>query len=390
MMTQNAHIVMQPDQDALGECLVKEIENGEYATFRFAVAYARMSGVNLLKPYLEEFKGEGRSIIGTVGIDQRNTSIEAIRELMSLCDRLFVFHNENPYITFHDKAYMLESDDCYWLAIGSNNMTEGGLLKNDEACIILVGNDLPPQNMADLFAHYTNTESPYCLEVDGETLKALETGGYVLPEADLRKASSARKSSAESQGSGLFASKSSDKGPGTRSKSPAKPKAASSSTTVSDEEQEPAEYMMKYAAKGGGRAKQVQFNMDIQKNFFHLENGEEVSLQEMRGPGASSPARIERRVVVLSDVNRNVRLEVEGATILNEYYPEDPSTKPIILMKRISKKFFRYMLLMPGDDGYTEMNARLDSEPQRGNSFKYAFLTSSDIYATWPGCPLYE
>lgn len=390
MTTQSAQIIMQPDRDALGECLVKEIENGHYSTFRFAVAYARLSGVNLLKPYLDEFKSEGRTIIGTVGIDQRNTSIEAISELKSLCDHLYVFHNENPYITFHDKAYMLESHDRYWLAIGSNNMTEGGLLKNDEACIVLVGKGSTPTRMAELFAHYTDVESPYCLEIDDATLNDLKAGGYILPESELRKASSARKTSAESQGSGLFARKDSTNGSVSHPSTQTKPKAAPSSPPSSEEEQEPAEYMMKYAAKGGGRAKQVQFNMDIQKNFFHLKNGEEVSLQEMRGPGASSPARIERRVVVLSDVNRNVRLEVEGATILNEYYPKDPSTKPIILMKRISKKFFRYMLLMPGDAGYPEMNARLDSEPQRGNSFKYAFLTSPDLYNTWPDCPLYE
>lgn len=390
MTTQSAQIIMQPDRDALGECLVNEIENGHYSTFRFAVAYARMSGVNLLKPYLEEFKSEGQTIIGTVGIDQRNTSIEAISELKSLCDHLYVFHNENPYITFHDKAYMLESHDRYWLAIGSNNMTEGGLLKNDEACIILAGDEQPPVSISELFDHYSDTKLPYCLKVDDKTLDDLVAGGYILHESDLRKVSSARKASAESESSGLFARDDSSKSTGQKASASASTMSGATVQDIPTEEPEPAEYMMKFAAKGGSRAKQVQFTKDIQANFFHLEDGERVSLQQIKGSNFTEPARIESRVVVHPDSNDNVRLELEGATILNTHYPKNPNTRPIILMKRISQKFFRYMLLMPEDKGYPELKRRLDSEPSIGPSFKYGFMSSSELYSIWPDCPLYE
>ena len=107
-----------------------------YASLTIFSAFAKNSGVLRLKSTLEQHKANGGTITAFIGIDLDGTSYEALLNLYSLCDDLYVIHSENFSTIFHSKIYLLEKNDKAWCAVGSNNLTSGGLWSNFESCNI--------------------------------------------------------------------------------------------------------------------------------------------------------------------------------------------------------------------------------------------------------------
>lgn len=68
---------------------------------------------------------------------------------------------------------------------------------------------------------------------------------------------------------------------------------------------------------------------------------------------------MENRKIVYSSVNKNYKIEISGARFLNKSYPDNNSERPIMLFKKVSDEIFEYIILMKGDPGYEELNARL-------------------------------
>lgn len=128
-------IINQPFQGQLGDILIHELGN-YYSSFYIFSAFAKNSGVLRLRDSLLKHRENGGSITAFIGVDLDGTSYEALLNLYSLCDNLFVVHSENPSTTFHSKMYLLEKADEAWCAIGSNNLTGGGLWTNIESCNI--------------------------------------------------------------------------------------------------------------------------------------------------------------------------------------------------------------------------------------------------------------
>ncbi len=129
-------ILNQPFQGQLGNILIDKIENYEYSNLTIFSAFAKNSGVLRLKASLEKFKKSTGHIRAFIGIDLDGTSYEALLNLFSLCDELYVIHSENISTTYHSKIYLLENATCAWCAIGSNNLTGGGLWTNFESTSI--------------------------------------------------------------------------------------------------------------------------------------------------------------------------------------------------------------------------------------------------------------
>lgn len=123
----------QPFNGQLGEIL-KDKMGAPYNKLTILSAFAKNSGVLRLKPALEQFKNSGGYIEAYIGVDAHGTSYEAVLNLFELCDELYIVHSESPVTTFHSKVYMLSNDNQdKWLAIGSNNLTGGGLWTNFES-----------------------------------------------------------------------------------------------------------------------------------------------------------------------------------------------------------------------------------------------------------------
>lgn len=129
-------ILNQPFQGQLGNVLIDKIENYDYSSLTIFSAFAKNSGVLRLKSSLEKFKKSTGHIKAFIGIDLDGTSYEALLNLFSLCDELYVIHSENMSTTYHSKIYLLENATCAWCAIGSNNLTGGGLWTNFESTSI--------------------------------------------------------------------------------------------------------------------------------------------------------------------------------------------------------------------------------------------------------------
>lgn len=128
-------VINQPFQGQLGTILINEIKQN-YSSLTIFSAFAKNSGVLRLKNSLEEHRSKGGSITAFIGIDLDGTSYEALLNLFSLCDNLYVIHSENFSTTYHSKIYLLEKSNKAWCAVGSNNLTGGGLWTNFESCNI--------------------------------------------------------------------------------------------------------------------------------------------------------------------------------------------------------------------------------------------------------------
>lgn len=120
--------------DNTGSEISRSLRCGKYSIFNFAVAYARRSGVGRIFNDLTEFANNGGKTKGIVGIDQFNTSYQALINLKSLSKNgLFIHNDKNPEITFHPKLYLFGNSDVEKVIIGSSNLTAGGFYLNFEA-----------------------------------------------------------------------------------------------------------------------------------------------------------------------------------------------------------------------------------------------------------------
>jgi len=184
-------IINQPYDEQLGIQLIEAIESNQYTQLTIMVAYAKLSGVYRLLPYLEKFHKNGGNIRCVVGIDQQNTTYDALLQLLKITDEISVFHSESVSQTFHIKCYWLFGDSKCWYAIGSNNLTAGGLFSNYElsSSSVLLGNEALKTNnvLENIYSTYTSAESVCCHKLDLEFLDKLISDGYVVKEIQQRK-----------------------------------------------------------------------------------------------------------------------------------------------------------------------------------------------------------
>ena len=128
-----------------GKVLCDLLESNKYCNFQFAVAYARRSGVRLLKPAMQKFINHNGndSMLGIVGVNQGNTSYQGVRLLSDIINGgLYLRFSQNYQSTFHPKMYIFKKHHegnvkISIAVIGSSNMTVGGLKTNEECDVLL-------------------------------------------------------------------------------------------------------------------------------------------------------------------------------------------------------------------------------------------------------------
>lgn len=188
--------IYQPHNGNLGENIINILNSNKYSRLSILVAYAKLSGINRLKDHLLKFKSLGGEINCFVGIDQCNTTYEALLELFDICDNLYIIHNQNPSHTYHHKVYMFDksiNENNAWLAIGSNNLTAGGLFINYESCsidILDLNNYYDKTNYyntINLFNIYSNNNYPISRHIDNKDfIDCLLLNKYVVKESQSR------------------------------------------------------------------------------------------------------------------------------------------------------------------------------------------------------------
>ena len=124
------------ENTSVGKELIEQFNSHRYKSFTCLVAFASYGGISAMTPYIETAKSEGMTIKVVLGIDQKGTSKEALEEVLSWGVDASIYHTKTINI-FHPKIYLFENEDIFTMIVGSNNLTEMGLVKNVE-CSLLV------------------------------------------------------------------------------------------------------------------------------------------------------------------------------------------------------------------------------------------------------------
>lgn len=145
-------------KQALAEELNVRLRDKRYRTFRFAVAFARWSGLHLLDPALRSFaERPGNKIACLVGVDLGGTTIEALTYLSELPhSRVRVVRSGMPQVVFHAKVYAFEGPTHWTLILGSPNLSTGGLWSNIESYVLIEGTPSDRSVLNSLFAPFDN------------------------------------------------------------------------------------------------------------------------------------------------------------------------------------------------------------------------------------------
>lgn len=173
-------IMRQPGESGrLGDWLQANLA-GNWSHFRAAVAFVKRSGVKHIAAQLAAFAEAGEVEI-IVGIDHQGTSYEGLDGLLRAASpngRVVVFHNRLRY-TFHPKLYLFKSATHAEVAVGSGNLTEGGLFTNYEASLRLGFDLAKPGDAAALRSveaaldEWSNLESGTAFVLDDGLLSRL-------------------------------------------------------------------------------------------------------------------------------------------------------------------------------------------------------------------------
>lgn len=396
-------IINQPYDKRLGIQFIEAMERGVYNQLTIMVAYAKLSGVNRLFPYIDKFHKNGGEVRFVIGIDQQNTTYDALVQLSKLSDKLYIFHSENLFQTFHIKCYWLSGKDDCWYAIGSNNLTSGGLFSNYElsTTYFACGKEaLSANNKLDaIYSIYADPDSICCHEADQTFLNQLLNNNYVVKEIEQRKdlaktVKQHKKSTATKKlfGNEIFSAPSLPNGFKKRKTAYSEKVTEVAKSVIpvipvssSDGNGYDNNYLIRLVPKAGNRSKQVHFTVELLNEYFCLTPGDSILVQEMLPSG--EVCEIEQRTIVFSQRNHNVKIELDGASMLDNNYPSDTDKRPILVLKRVNSNLFVYMIILEGNDGYDTINTRLRGI-STGRSLPYEVIDESTMFSLWPDCPI--
>ena len=184
-------LLEQPGGYRLGDWLNANLD-ADWAEFRAAVAFVKRSGVKHIAARLAAF-AQSRPVEVIAGVDHQGTSYEGLRSLyeaVTPTGRVLVFHNALPH-TFHPKAYLFKSTDRAAVALGSGNLTEGGLYTNYEAGV-QVALDLTNKadrdmlkSVEEMLDGWAATQAGTTARLDDANLESMLLLGLVVKEADM-------------------------------------------------------------------------------------------------------------------------------------------------------------------------------------------------------------
>jgi len=123
-------------EESVGSILMKSFSDSDFYRFSCLVAFASLSGINILSHVIEESKQHIKEFRTFIGIDQKGTSKEALQALLNLNIGTEIFYTFS-HIIFHPKIYILEGETKCRILLGSSNLTKPGLFQNIEASFVI-------------------------------------------------------------------------------------------------------------------------------------------------------------------------------------------------------------------------------------------------------------
>ncbi|MFW6026514.1 MAG: hypothetical protein ACOCRX_09240 [Candidatus Woesearchaeota archaeon] len=353
--------------DNLQNHIVNIINNSDIVSCEALMAFMTLNG--LLRIGIGENGPLNNFIINPstrfnllVGIDNITTA-DALSRLKEFDDLDIPNYNISGFSShgkgiFHPKIFVFrKKDDTGTVIVGSNNLTQGGLFSNIEVSVKL-------ENL-------TNEELIEWENLIKDTYEYLNENIFEITEDLINKIKETRKQQRKS-----------------KRKTVSKTSQKISSVDLLEKEDVEIEQkntvLIRQVPRAGNRSKQVHFTIDIVENYFNISEETSISLQQVQ-PN-KKPEPVETRPLVLSDVNRNAKIEINGAEILNDNYPEDGS-RPILVFEKIDESFFRYMLLLKENDGFEELEGYLESLP-KGRALPYEIMDLDKLLDIWSDYPV--
>ena len=158
----------------LAPLLVSTIERSR--DVRIAVAFASTGGLDLIRGALLQSIISGAQLEFIVGMDLGGTEPAALWALYQLgreqptC-RLYCCAHLREGCVYHPKLYVMETSEETVAVIGSSNLTEGGLRRNDEVNAVIRGTR-HDEAVGDVYAAYNRLKfGPCTVEPDDELLE---------------------------------------------------------------------------------------------------------------------------------------------------------------------------------------------------------------------------
>ena len=342
-----------PDTVYLLEAIIAASQGATAGTGIFA--FASRAGVDSLigDPEIQHFLvASPMSLL--VGIDAVTTrhTLERLQELEREYEQLSVQVFWNPTdALFHPKVVRFEyPDGRRSLIVGSGNLTPGGLRQNFEAFTLI------------------RAAADEALDVASWDRLLVEHSADIRPIDEDALERAARNL--------------------VRGRQPSRDVGGVAGSRYSGDVELPVgrtdRFLVARVPRAGGRWQQIHFNMDVIQQFFRVRPGttQRVYLVECRQDGTFAEEEV--RPCVYSQVNKNPKVEV--ASHHGEAYPD--TGPPIAVFRELQARSFAYMLLMPGDPGYTEMFTLTETLPTVGRGVPRVITDRAAVEDAWPTSPL--
>lgn len=386
---------LEEDTSAAKE-LIELFNSNKYDKFTCLVAFASYGGITALTPYILRAKANNVTIKIILGIDQKCTSKEALEEVLSWGVNSYVYYTLNTNI-FHPKVYLFENSDYYTLIVGSNNLTEGGLVRNVE-CSLLV-QDMQGTSVCSAFYAYwkgildSTEENLY--RITKKLIEQLYEEKIIPSDSERARISAENRDSLvpREKRSSLFKKSSVQKNPEgfepRRLKRQIKTKKAlayDNSTKpikIIETPVEIGEEVLIAEIGGGSRWKQVNFPISIFEEFFGAERGNNdywISMMNISQDG--SLGDVEKRQAV-SVKSRNYRFEIHCEETKGEYPGDD--VRPIVIFVKLDSDEFLYHVLLSKHYAYKKVKEYLYRETKnKARELKRAIVHVEALHALYP------
>jgi HKD family nuclease len=154
----------------LGRVLCEALADAD--SFFAIVAWAQVSGMGQVEKRIRALRGRGGSARAILGLDGGIATRESLELAVELFDPVSVFHDTGNRL-FHPKIYCVERPDEILLAVGSSNLTGGGLFANYEANVVM---RLQPAEAEDRRVYAAFESFRDALTADGMPVEPLTEG----------------------------------------------------------------------------------------------------------------------------------------------------------------------------------------------------------------------
>ena len=345
------------DSVYLIETIVECLENA--SSFRGIFAFASVAGVKML---VEDRDMQGLLAGGrvslVVGIDSI-TNEATLKTLKAFEDdtpgfSARVFMNSSGHL-FHPKLCELTyQDQSKRLIVGSGNLTPGGLRDNYEAYGI---------------AYLTRREASKYDQVD----RFLEDNQGCITPIDERALERASK----------------NKFVGKKRRRDLEPDITELSIPDDDTEPiatGPRRVLIAQIPGGGLRWQQAHLNQVVVKKFFRLDPTRELRafLTHVNQDGSREPEE-QRPLIFSAKSNRNLKVELSAGSGLT--YPSD-DLKPIAVFVEKQVRQFDYMLILPDENGFEQLDHFLSINQSVGRGVRRVLTDEKTLKETWSDCAL--